>query len=192
MPGGDRARRIVDQICRCESRVVGTPGHDAAVAEVEAIVNALPRVRLWRQEFPVLVPHTVDAHLAIEASDAGETTATVRLYPLWPSGVRLNTTPAAGLRARLMYVGEGRSEQLPAQSLRGQIAVLESTARDNWMDAVSLGAGSVFFLTNGQPLQVSGVAIIKGQIEARKAGSARKWKNSCVGLPATCARTWCI
>lgn len=154
MPTAERARQIVEQICRHESRVVGTAGHDAAVAEVAAMIEALPGVRVWRQEFPVLVPHTEDAHLSIEpragegaqATNEGETSATVRLYPLWPSGVRLNTTPAEGLRARLMYVGEGRSEQLPAQSLRGQIAVLESSARDNWMNAVSLGAAAIVLL----------------------------------------------
>ena len=38
------------------------------------------------------------------------------------------------------------------------------------IDALSLGASTVFLLTNGQPLQVDGVAYLYGQIEARKAG----------------------
>ena len=67
----------------------------------------------------------------------------MRVYPLWPAVVRLNTTPAEGLSGRLVYIGEGNVDEVPAASLRGQIAVMEMTGGRNWHRAMTAGATAI-------------------------------------------------
>ncbi|MFW6107605.1 MAG: FtsX-like permease family protein, partial [bacterium] len=75
------------------------------------------------------------------------------VYPLWPAGVRLHSTPKGGISGKLVYVGEGEPGKgrgkLPARSLRGQIAVMELAGARHWADAYNLGARAILFLGRG-------------------------------------------
>jgi len=151
------------------SRVVGTPGHDRALAWLQrqlADAAEFPNVRVFTQSFSVVVPRVrkpdagsddplaaLGAGLAI-VENGGETAHPI--YPLWPAGVRLNTTPSEGIAGRLLYIGEGEPGKpaapdtaprvLPARSLRGEIAVMEITGAHRWKDAYNAGARAILLL----------------------------------------------
>ncbi len=121
------------------SRCVGTEGHDRAQAELLARLQAIPGVTVHVQEFPVVVPTVMHATLTT-AEDCHS------LYPLWPDLVRLKTTPEDGLEGRLIYVGAAEFADLPARSLRGQIAVMEMSHYENWRNPFTMGAAAVLCL----------------------------------------------
>lgn len=125
------------------SRVVGTAGHEEASRELLEKIRTVPNVRVWTHEFPVIVPVVEKAELTVSA---GPMQGTHRIYPVWPDLVRLKTTPAAGITGRLIYIGTGTIPEVPARSLRGNIAVLEMSHYENWKNAFTMGAEAMILL----------------------------------------------
>ncbi len=102
---------------------------------------------MWTHRFSLVMPKVLEAELTVRS---GPLKGKHRGFPFWPAGARLNTTPADGLSGRLVYIGEGSPGRapghLPARSLRGQIAVMEMTGGERWMDAFNAGAKAVIVL----------------------------------------------
>ena len=126
-----------------QSRAVGQPGHDEAFDALYRHVRTIAGDHVWRHGVSFVVPQVLVATLTIHA---GPETGKHRIYPFWPSGPRLNTTPAEGIEGDLIYVGRGTLEEFPARSLRDQIAVIEMTNGENWRNALAFGARAIIFL----------------------------------------------
>ena len=122
------------------SRTVGQPGHDEAFDELYLRVKAIAGENVWLHEIPFVVPQILQATLTLQDG------STQRIYPFWPTGPRLNTTPAQGIEGRLIYVGRATLDEFPAHSLNGQIALVEMTNGQNWRNALAFGARAVIFL----------------------------------------------
>ncbi len=129
------------------TRAPGTQGYYNAATYIQNQISPpagkgtpLPNVQLQRQEFPMVVPVTDAASLAVPGR------AAAAVFPLWPAGVRLNATPAEGITGRLVYCHDGRLADMVPAALDGQIAVLETAAGDRWTTAVNLGARAVVLL----------------------------------------------
>ncbi|MBA2706500.1 MAG: hypothetical protein H0U59_01675, partial [Gemmatimonadaceae bacterium] len=68
------------------------------------------------------------------------------VYPFWPAGIRLNTTPDEGITGRPIYVGQARYEDIRPAELKRQIAVVEASAGTYWTNAVYFGAKAILVL----------------------------------------------
>jgi hypothetical protein len=136
-------RADAEWLANVSSRVVGSDGHDEIQGRLLEQIQTLPGVRVWTHRFPVVVAIVKQAHLTIAA---GAMPGTHRIYPLWPAGARMNTTPQEGLDGQLIYIGQGRAWDIPPRSLRNQIAVMEISAGDRWQDAFSAGAKAIILL----------------------------------------------
>ncbi len=136
-------RRDTEWLAGFSTRVVGTEAHDRAVAALGERLRAVGGVRVWTHPFTVTVPRTEEAYLEVAG---GPHAGRHPVHPLWPAAVRLNTTPAEGLAGRLVYVGKGGLDDIPAESLRGQIAVMESTGGGAWKHVVEYGPSAVLLL----------------------------------------------
>jgi len=143
-----RVKADTEWLCSYGTRQVGTPEHRRVQDDMLAKVRAIPGVQVWTQEFPVVVPVNGETFLEI-GGDA--LPGQHRLFPVWPDVARLNTTPAKGIRGRLVYVGEAEYEQLPAHGLRGNIAVMEMSAYASYRRAFDYGAVAVIFVEGDQP-----------------------------------------
>ncbi|HEX3355374.1 MAG TPA: hypothetical protein VHS31_00230, partial [Tepidisphaeraceae bacterium] len=132
------------QIAQSPSRIIGSAGYDAAGTYLQQEISKLPNVELKTQEFQVMVPVTQSATL--EMGDG----RTEKVYPFWPAQVRVCSTPAEGIRGKLVYVGKCEYEQLRPASLRGQIAVIEASAGGNWAQAFYVGARAALILGTPQ------------------------------------------
>jgi hypothetical protein len=136
-------RRETEWLAGVPTRAVGTPSHDAVLDQLAARLRAIPGLRLWTDAFSTVVPTTQTAYLEIpDGPRAGRR----RVYPLWPALARLNSTPADGIEADLVYVGEGRLTEIPAHRVRGQIAVMEMTGGGRWRDVYNAGAAALLML----------------------------------------------
>ncbi|MEE8397849.1 MAG: ABC transporter permease [Desulfobacterales bacterium] len=125
------------------SRLIGQPGHDEALDALYLRVKALAGTYVWRHEVPFVVPQVLEATLTVKD---GPLAGAHRLYPFWPTGPRLSTTPAEGIEGSLVYIGRATIEELPAHGLRDQIAVIEMTNGENWRNALAFGARAIVFL----------------------------------------------
>ena len=136
-------RQDTDWLGSYPSRTVGQPGHDEAFDELFQRIKAIAGKNVWSHEVPFVVPRILEATLTIaEGSIAGSH----RIYPFWPTGPRLNTTPVEGIDGDLIYVGKATVDEFPAVGLSGQIAVTEMANGQNWRNALAFGARAVIFL----------------------------------------------
>jgi hypothetical protein len=144
--GGDlteRVRRDTEWLAGHDSRTPGTVGHDQASDGLLKRIRAVPGVQTWVHEFPVVVPTVQRA--TIELAD-GSAAGTHAVYPVWPDLVRMKTTPEEGLSGDLIYVGVASHAEMPARSLRGNIAVMEMSAYQNWKHPFAMGCKAVLLL----------------------------------------------
>lgn len=143
-------REKVEWLCAGPTRMVGSPWHDRVSDELlermRTLESASPHVSVFTQEFSVVVPRTKRAVLDISA---GPFQGEQPVYPVWPANVRLTTTPEEGIEGRLVYIREGRIPEIPARSLKGQIAVLDVTGAANWQTAFNFGARALLILGTG-------------------------------------------
>ena len=136
-------------IAAAPTRATGSPGHTAALAYVQQQVAALGgQVEAQRHAFQVMTPVTRRATLALPGGEA------LPVYPFWPAGVRVNSTPPDGIRGRLVYCGTGQLPDWKPRDLPGQIAVIESSAGAGWQQAFSFGARAVIVLGSDQTTHV--------------------------------------
>jgi hypothetical protein len=122
------------------SRMVGSEGHRHSQDLILSEVRKLPNVQVWTQDFEVVVPRTLESSLTV----SGGTPETI--YPIWPSGARLQTTPAEGLSGRMVYVGQGTPGEIPVKSVADQIAIMEITGGKNWTGVAAAGARAIILL----------------------------------------------
>jgi ABC-type antimicrobial peptide transport system permease subunit len=127
-----------------EPRAVGSIGYFHAASYIENQIRQLPNVELRRQQFPVMVPVTRSATLTLPNNP--NFTAPQAVYPFWPAGIRLNATPAEGIKGRPIYVGRARYEEIRPAELKGQIAVVEASAGPYWDNAAYFGAKAILIL----------------------------------------------
>lgn len=125
------------------SRVAGTSSHDQAIAALRERLLSFPGVTVYSESFDIAVPLVQTAELVIREGPAA---GSHHVYPFWPASVRLQTTPREGYEGRLVYVGHGTPSEMPARSLRGQIAVMELVGGNNWADAYNAGANAILLL----------------------------------------------
>lgn len=130
------------------TRQVGTPEHARLQDDLLAKLREIPNVRVWTQEFPVVVPVNQESFLDITG---GPLPGRHTLYPVWPDVARLNTTPPEGITGRLVYVGDAAYDRLPAKSLRGNIAVMELSGYADYRRVFDFGATAVIFLESDKP-----------------------------------------
>ncbi len=130
------------------TRQIGTAPHARLQADLQSRLQAIPGVQVWSHEFPVVVP--VHEETVFHA-DGGVLPGPHAILPLWPDVARLNTTPAAGIQGSLVYVGDAAYDQLPAQRLKGSIAVMEMRAQERYHRVFDLGAVAVIFLESNTP-----------------------------------------
>ncbi|MDD4889778.1 MAG: hypothetical protein PHU85_07580, partial [Phycisphaerae bacterium] len=134
------------------TRVVGTPGHDAASAALGARLQkyaAAPGVQIWTHEYQMVMPQTLLGRMTLLRGPATRPEAAAdaqAIYPIWPALVRANTTPRDGIEGELIYVGEGDYPDMLPRSLKGQIAVMEMNSGNRWQLASNLGARAILLL----------------------------------------------
>jgi hypothetical protein len=134
------------------TRQIGTEAHARLQDELLAKLKAVPGVKVWTDEFPVVVPSYEKTTLTVSG---GAVNGAHDIYPLWPDVARLNTTPLEGIEGRLIYVGHASFDQLPAHGLQGQIAVMEMSAYEDYRRVFDHGAAALILLGSdkaGKPL----------------------------------------
>lgn len=125
-------------------RTPGSEGYEQTAGYIEEALTALGNKVEWRKhDFDLMVP--VMGEASLELPGAGQS----RIYPFWPAGIRLNTTPAEGISGRLVYSGDGLIEQIRPKDVDGQIAVIEAAAAGNWQQVAYFGPRAIIVL--GQP-----------------------------------------
>ena len=149
--GAQDIRREFDRdlgaLCQPRSRSLGTTGYEQTIGYLKTEIAKLSNVQLQVHEYPVMAPVVDDATLRIGPR-------TESIYPFWPAQVRLNSTPAEGITGKLVYVGDCTYAHIRPAENRGQIAVIEASAGENWSNAAYFGARAILVLGTKQDSHV--------------------------------------
>lgn len=90
-----------------------------------------------KETYPLSVPNPT-AYAALRAG-----AETIRIYPLWPNGVRTSSCQVTG---NLIYARDGTLAQFDGLNVRDAIVLLDFASGQNWRNAARLGARAVLFL----------------------------------------------
>jgi ABC-type lipoprotein release transport system permease subunit len=138
------------------TRMPGSGGYSQAAGYLQDQIAPLANVKLKRHTFPVMVPFTESATITTARG-------VENIFPFWPAGIRLNSTPVEGITGQLVYCRDGDLKDIHPAQLQGQIAVIESTAGQNWTLAFQMGAAAALILgspeTNNIDLRAHDLAI---------------------------------
>ncbi len=96
--------------------------------------------KVWDQPIEVAQPVTHESQLYLEDGRSWP------VYPCWPNGANIVATPADGIEAQALYIGQGRLSELPVDKLPGNIAVLDFNSGGRWHFAAMYGVAAVVFL----------------------------------------------
>jgi len=126
------------------SRVTGYPGADQAAQYLLRRFAELGLEGIEAEDFEVPVPVDKGAELEVEGG------ARVRLYGLWPNGVRTPTLPEAGVDGLLVYGGKGSMAELDGKEVQGSVVLLDFDCGQDYLNAATLGARAVVFFERGE------------------------------------------
>lgn len=151
-------RNDLKTLASAPTRVIGSQGYKDAFAYIEHEIGKLGgAVTLQRHEFTVMMPVTESATLqftpvAVQPDSSRDRDPVAQrpdshqIYPFWPAGVRVNATPTGGITGRAVYCGNATLPEIKPKDLRGQIAVIESSAGLAWQQVMYFGARAVIVL----------------------------------------------
>ncbi len=137
---GQTALRLLDTILDAGPRFVGLEGHARTAQTIEQHLRGLSAGRVISHDTLQVAPVVSEAHLHLPDGRA------VKVYPLWPNGARLCTTPAEGIEGALVHIGSGHERDIPATRLKGAVVTMDYNSYDRWKLAFELGARAVLFL----------------------------------------------
>jgi hypothetical protein len=128
------------------SRVAGYPGADAAARYIEQQFREIGLQPVFgdklSETFDVTVPIDQGASLTIHGPNA----KTIKLYSLWPNGVRTCQLPEEGLTLPLIYGGSGAIGELNGQTVEGSAVLYDFNCGSQWLNGPRLGAKAVLFI----------------------------------------------
>ena len=131
-----RLQTDVNALTRFASRAPGTLGNAQAAAYMQsrfAQIFGAGKVKV--ESYQVTAPVTKSATLNGQP-----------VYPIYPNAVVPSTTPIDGIRAPMVYAGQGLPQNFNGQKIDGAIVVLEFNSGLGWITAADLGARAVVFL----------------------------------------------
>jgi hypothetical protein len=136
---GEAFSRHLSAFTATDSRLVGSDGYARAFDHILAEARTLPGVQVQEHTYAMMAPRSGGATLTL----AGTSTA---VYPIFPAGVRLNTTPAGGITGKLVYCGRGTAGEIAPSAVAGNIAVVEADSDDAWKTLAYFGAKAIVIL----------------------------------------------
>jgi ABC-type antimicrobial peptide transport system permease subunit len=139
-------RSTVTTLAGLGSRVPGYPGEAKAAEFVEGKFREYGLTDVRVEEFEVAVPMDRGASIRIEGAEAGISGRPFKLHALWPNLVRTSQLPKGGLRAPLIYVGDGKLANFNGKDVEGRIVLADFNSRAEWLNAPRLGAKAVIFI----------------------------------------------
>ncbi|MGQ9698542.1 MAG: M28 family peptidase, partial [Armatimonadota bacterium] len=129
-----------------DSRVAGYPGADAAAAYIEQQFREIGLKPVFNgkfaETFDVTVPVDEGATLTVQGSNMKP----IRLYSLWPNGVRTCQLPEEGLTLPLIYGGSGAIGELNGQDINGSAVLYDFNCGSQWLNGPRLGAKAILFI----------------------------------------------
>lgn len=159
-PAELRFQTDLERLTQAAHRLSGTPeGRDAANT-IEQRLRALG-VALYPLDLPIWQQHTEDCAVSV----AGASTPA---FPIRPNVVVPPSTPAEGIRARLVYAAGGGLADYGERDVAGAIVVLDYDSEAGWERAFALGAAAVVFRGDGSetPSQPKHAGVPSNQIRA--------------------------
>jgi hypothetical protein len=155
LAAGEDAIPLLDEILATGPRFIGQPGHGKTADIIQRRLETLPGIVVVKDEEinyepdePRLIVHEMDQVVPVveEANLRFDDGREARIYPCWPNGARLPTTPRDGLEGELVYVGLGLEKDIPAKRLRGAIVAMEYNTFDRWTELAQFGPRAILFL----------------------------------------------
>lgn len=134
----DRIMNHIENFSSFNSRVTGYPGYEKAINYIEKSFRSNNLTNVQTLFYPLLIPYDRETSIMIDGKNYSA-------HTLAPNSVHICKTPS--LSGPVVYGGSGTFSDLDDRKIENSIVVLEFNSHDNWINAVSLGAKAIIFLS---------------------------------------------
>ena len=125
-------------------RSTGSRGNEAAAAYIRDRFAALGIETVGSHKFDVAIIKPKNSTLTIPGRDLSIPIRSIRGNAVTPQ-----TIPSPGIKAPLIYVGNGDFYELNGKDIEGSIVLMELDSGKNWLYAADLGAKALIYLDRG-------------------------------------------
>jgi len=138
--------RHMKALSQYPSRVTGYPGADAAGRYIEQQFRQIGLKPVFGNHFSETFYATVPIDQGATLTIQGHDSKPIRIYSLWPNGVRTSQLPEEGLTLPLIYGGSGAIGELNGQKVEGSAVLYDFNCGSEWLNGPRLGAKAVLFI----------------------------------------------
>ena len=125
-------------------RSTGSRGNEAAAAYIRDRFAALGIETVGSHKFDVAIIKPKNSTLTIPGRGLSIPIRSIRGNAVTPQ-----TIPSPGIKAPLIYVGNGDFYELNGKDIEGSIVLMELDSGKNWLYAADLGAKALIYLDRG-------------------------------------------
>ncbi|CAB1065242.1 FIG00598348: hypothetical protein [Olavius sp. associated proteobacterium Delta 1] len=125
-------------------RSTGSRGNQAAAAYIRDRFTALGIETVGSHTFDVAITKQKNSTLTIP--DRG---LSIPIQPIRGNAVTPQTIPAPGIKAPLIYVGNGDLHELNGKDIEGSVILMELDSGKNWLYTADLGATALIYVDRG-------------------------------------------
>lgn len=136
-PDAERVRSHAEALLALGDRSPGSPGAEAAAQHLATALAAIG-AEVDRFQVTTVVPIDLGSRLIVDGRE-------IQVFPHQANGVATAGTGGEEIVAPLVFLGQGRPEDLIGRPVAGAIVVLEGDSGDAWKRCAMLGAKAALF-----------------------------------------------
>ena len=129
-------------------RSTGSKGNEAAAAYIKDRFSALGIETVGSHQFDVATIKPKNSTLTIP-----ERGLSIPIRPIRGNAVTPQTIPEPGIKAPLIYVGNGDFHELNGKDIEGSVILMELDSGKNWLYAADLGAKALIYVDRGNSIK---------------------------------------
>ena len=148
-PDREAFRETVHTLSALGDRSTGSSGSQAAADYIKVRFEQLGFETVGTQKFAVPVIQDEKSTLSIPARNVSISIRSIRGNAVTPQSI-----PSAGIKAPLVYAGNGDLNKLNGKLIEGAIILMELESGKNWLHVADLGARALIYVDRGNSSRI--------------------------------------
>ena len=148
-PDREAFRETVHTLSALGDRSTGSSGSQAAADYIKVRFEQLGFETVGTQKFAIPVIQDEKSTLSIPARNVSISIRSIRGNAVTPQSI-----PSAGIKAPLVYAGNGDLNKLNGKLIEGAIILMELESGKNWLPVADLGARALIYVDRGNSSRI--------------------------------------
>lgn len=140
----ERFSDLIQAFSKENDRRTGTRGANRTAKQIISQFKALGFSDIQTHAFPVPARRQTRVQIQINGTSH-------RIEPFLSNVISPDTIPKGKIKGNLVYVGQGELKEFNFKTVKDNLVLMDLNSGDNWINALSLGAGALIYLYDKEP-----------------------------------------